>query len=155
MPKEKTKEETPPADPADGEKTQESTTGNKSFLELRDVDIPSNNTYYRNFRGHMTISPKGRSFKQEVSEKCRGCSKVLGPVVLSIEFRFRDKRRRDLDNYFKALFDACKDRLFEDDSEIVAIHSYKRIGCKDDAGVTVEVVSANSKEVPQVSFCKI
>lgn len=104
-----------------------------------DVDPPSANTYYRNFRGRMVLSPKGRSFKKEMAKRCEGKPKILGPVIVRLKFRFRDKRKRDIDNYFKGILDAFKDRLFEDDSLITEIHATKEIGCNSNSGFTMEI----------------
>lgn len=86
---------------------------------------PSANTYYRNFRGHMVLSPKGREFKQEMAKRCAGLQQIRGPVSVSLVLKFADSRRRDLDNYFKAMLDAFKNILFEDDSLVMSIRAVK------------------------------
>lgn len=102
---------------------------------------PSTNTYYRNFRGHMVLSKKGREFKKTIAESCGKLkfTKIKGPIKVDLSIRFGDKRKRDLDNYFKAIFDALKDVLYEDDVMIEEIHATKQIGCKKDPGFTLEI----------------
>ncbi len=51
--------------------------------------------------------------------------KMLGPVKVSVQFTFPDRRVRDLDNYCKTLLDILKDRMFEDDTEIQQLNSRK------------------------------
>jgi len=101
---------------------------------------PSTNTYYRNFRGHMVLSQQGRCFKKAMAAKCAGMRKILGPIKVRLDLRFKDKRKRDLDNYFKAIFDAFKDVLYEDDVMIQEIHASKTIGCVSDPGFTLEII---------------
>lgn len=92
---------------------------------------PSANTYYRNFHGHMVLSAKGREFKLEMQELCVGKTKIDGLVCVTLNVWFKDKRRRDLDNYFKAVLDAFKNILFEDDCMVAEIHASKVIDCKN------------------------
>ncbi len=95
------------------------------------LTIPSNNTYYRNFRGHMCLSPQGRAFKVEMAELLKNkCPKILGPVKIDLIFRWRDLRDRDIDNYYKATLDALKNKLFEDDCQIYDLRGRKVCGNK-------------------------
>jgi Holliday junction resolvase RusA-like endonuclease len=108
-----------------------------------DVCPPSANTYYRNFRGRMVLSKQGREFKKCMHERCskRQLGRVKGQVRVNIDIRFKDKRHRDLDNHFKAIFDAFKNVLFDDDVEVAEIHSTRTFGCKENPGFTMEIRS--------------
>jgi Holliday junction resolvase RusA-like endonuclease len=88
----------------------------------------SYNTYYRIFRGRYVISKRGKEFRQQVKDALVGKPKTLGRIKLEIEFSFKDKRLRDLDNHMKAIIDAIKGILFEDDSEIFQLNCSKSIG---------------------------
>lgn len=105
----------------------------KTPKEIRmsfNLSIPSNNTYYRNFRGHMCMSPQGRVFKTEIAKLLEGCPKILGPVAVDLVFRWSDLRSRDIDNYYKATLDGIKNKLFEDDSQIQDLRGRKVCGNK-------------------------
>jgi len=117
-----------------------------------DVCPPSANTYYRNFRGHMVLSKQGREFKKQMQEKCGKLKlgRIKGQVRVNIDMRFKDRRRRDLDNHFKAIFDALKNVLFDDDVEVGEIHSSRTFGCKEKAGFTMEII-----ECPTVTSCLV
>lgn len=80
---------------------------------------PSNNTYYRNFRGHTVISAKGRQYKADVGILLAECGS-FGDIPLEIDIKLYppDRRVRDIDNCMKAIFDSLKDRVFDDDSQI-------------------------------------
>jgi len=92
----------------------------------------SYNIYYRIFRGRYIISPQGRHFRETVRRIIEGSSKIEGKVHLTIEFRFKDRRLRDLDNLTKSILDACKGYLFDDDSQIYELHTKKVTGCDND-----------------------
>lgn len=90
---------------------------------------PTVNTYWRHVRtqyGDRTlISEKGRKFRTAVSRYClaNGIREILeGPLQATIDFYPPDRRRRDLDNYFKACFDALECAgVYENDSQIKRI----------------------------------
>lgn len=108
-------------------------------VDAKGKEPPSTNTYYRNFRGRMVLSPRGRLFKKEMAAMCEGMKKTEGPVRLRLDLRFRDRRRRDVDNYLKGILDAFKDRLFEDDSVVTEITVTKRSGCREDNGFVLRI----------------
>jgi crossover junction endodeoxyribonuclease RusA len=110
-----------------------------------DVAPPSGNTYYRKFHNHMVLSKKGREFKQNMQQRCKGMPKILGPVALNIKFKFKDARRRDIDNYFKALLDAFKDNLFEDDCMVRELVASKEISCKSGDGFDLVITKLSEK----------
>ena len=99
-------------------------------FELIGLSIPSNNTYYRKFRNIMTISEKGKKFKKDFLQEINklNIKKTTGKVKVTIEFYFKDKRKRDLDNYFKCLLDCMKNVVIEDDELIYELNSKKFIG---------------------------
>ena len=100
------------------------------IFELENFILPSNNTYYRKFRNIMTLSEKGKAFKKQYVEfiKALKYEQIKGKVGIELEIYFKDKRKRDLDNYFKALFDNLKNTVIEDDENIYEIKAKKIIG---------------------------
>jgi len=83
---------------------------------------PSVNSYRTIFRGRMGITKAGREFKAKVSDYVvdyrvpkLGDSRLEMKVVLYP----RDKRKQDIDNRIKALWDALTDAgVFDDDEQI-------------------------------------
>jgi crossover junction endodeoxyribonuclease RusA len=97
------------------------------------IEIPimacSVNKYYRSWQGRVLISKDGREFKKEVDLLLNNYEKVLGKIKLTLILHFKDKRKRDLDNYNKVLIDCLKNKLFEDDDQIYQLYMEKYIGC--------------------------
>jgi len=85
---------------------------------------PSVNTYWRNYRGRMVLSARGRDYKKKVYEDLSGERTFLktplaGRLRVVVDIYVPDKRRRDIDNCAKALLDAIGDaEIYEDDSQI-------------------------------------
>ena len=108
------------------------------------IEIPiiacSVNKYYRTWRGKVLISKDGREFKKQVDLLLNNYIKVYGKIKLTIILYFKDKRKRDLDNYNKVLIDCLKNKLFEDDDQIYQLYMEKYIGCGVDK-ICVEVES--------------
>jgi crossover junction endodeoxyribonuclease RusA len=83
---------------------------------------PSMNTYWRNFRGRTVLSKAGRQFKADVADYIVnnnipkfGDRKLKVTMIL----RPRDKRKVDIDNRIKAVFDSLEDAgVFDDDFQI-------------------------------------
>lgn len=87
---------------------------------------PSVNTYWRNFRGRMVLSAKGRQYKIDVVKILSLEPKWL-PFAEKEELKVLldlfppDKRRRDIDNFSKGLLDALgAASVYGDDSQIKA-----------------------------------
>jgi len=91
---------------------------------------PTVNSYYGTARsGAKFISKKGRVFRdaleEAIHEQVPGL-KLDEALFLDVVLYPPDKRRRDLDNYMKALLDACTIAgLWEDDSLIDQLHIYR------------------------------
>lgn len=69
---------------------------------------PSVNTYWRNIKGRVLISAKGRAYRQSVKTDIGGlfAEPINGQVRVEINAYAPDNRRRDLDNILKATLDA-------------------------------------------------
>ena len=92
---------------------------------------PTVNTYWRTVNGRTMISKKGREFTGTVDGEMfdyrqRHALKrepLTDRLSLDITLHPPDKRKRDIDNYLKALLDACTHAgLWEDDEQIDEIH---------------------------------
>ena len=87
---------------------------------------PSLNRYYRHVGAKILISREGRAYRAAIAPLVRlaHCGTLAGRLGLRLDFHPPDKRRRDLDNLNKALWDAmCKCGLYGDDSQIKEFHS--------------------------------
>lgn len=82
----------------------------------------STNVYYRNINGKTIISEKGRAYRKAVADQVliqRGAKGYTGRLSVHIEAHVPDKRRRDLDNMFKAVLDSLAHAgVYADDSQI-------------------------------------
>lgn len=82
---------------------------------------PSVNGYWRAYQGRQIISKRGRDFRalvtrQLLSER-QAC--LSGELEVCMEICPPDRRRRDIDNYTKAVFDALSHAGFwVDDSQV-------------------------------------
>jgi crossover junction endodeoxyribonuclease RusA len=87
---------------------------------------PSVNSYRTIFRGRMGISKAGRAFKEQVSDYVAEYRvPKLGTARLEMKVTVypRDRRKQDIDNRIKALWDALSDAgVFDDDEQIDILH---------------------------------
>lgn len=85
---------------------------------------PSVNACYRSIpRGKICtsiLSKQGREYKDRIVRLMEGDKSLLTDKRLMVQIRLfmPDKRRRDIDNYFKLLLDSLTGIVWEDDSQI-------------------------------------
>lgn len=79
---------------------------------------PSVNRYYRTVLGRMLISKEGREYRKAIAELVDVPEFFIGRVAVTVECHAPDKRRRDLDNLCKCLFDSLTGVVWDDDSQI-------------------------------------
>jgi len=83
---------------------------------------PSVNSYRTIFRNRMGISKAGKEFKLQVQDYViANCVPKLGQKRLEMQVTLypRDRRKQDIDNRIKALWDALTDAgVFDDDEQI-------------------------------------
>lgn len=105
----------------------------KDFCSI-ELELPiaiSENAYRRYVPGcnHPIICSAGRKFHKLVQHLFAesGQRKISGPVAVMLDFYPPDRRKRDLDNQFKCLFDSIVNAgCIEDDACITELHAYKR-----------------------------
>ncbi|WP_447881027.1 RusA family crossover junction endodeoxyribonuclease [Serratia fonticola] len=81
---------------------------------------PSLNTYWRHSRGRHYISEKGKAYRQAVIQTILQQHlniKTSARLKISISAHVPDRRRRDLDNLQKAVFDSLVHAEFMLDDE--------------------------------------
>ena len=103
---------------------------------------PSVNSYRTIFRNRMGISKAGREFKAKVSDYVieykvpkLGAARLEMKVVLYP----RDKRKQDIDNRIKALWDALGDAGVFDDDEQIDVLLIERGEIKKGGGCLVRI----------------
>jgi crossover junction endodeoxyribonuclease RusA len=83
---------------------------------------PSVNHYWRTWRGRMLISRQGRAYRKQVGVLLRAAEVTpqAGALAVHVELYPPDRRKRDVDNTFKAIGDSLQHGgAFQDDSQIV------------------------------------
>ena len=92
------------------------------MLEITIPFPPSLNSYYRHVGHKVLISARGRAYRTEVVTIIRMMRlKRFNDkrVIVSIMMHPPDKRRRDVDNYLKVVFDSITHSgLWSDDSNV-------------------------------------
>ena len=114
------------------------------------IELPiaacSVNKYYRSVGHRVIISKDGREFKKKIDLLLNNYEKILGEVKLILHFYFKDNRKhRDIDNYLKVIIDCLKNKLFEDDDEIMELNVKKFIGCGFDK-ICIDVIALTNDE---------
>lgn len=109
---------------------------------------PSVNSYWNNFRGRTILSKQGRDYKLAVQEYIAaneipklGAQRLMAMITIFP----RDRRKIDLDNRLKALFDSLQDAgVFEDDEQFDSI-SIKRGVIKSGGGCTIVIATLENE----------
>jgi crossover junction endodeoxyribonuclease RusA len=105
-------------------------TGNTTcgvILNIRPISV---NAMYRSVGRRVILSARGREFKKAAADAIQAAPNITlisGAVAVSIHFAFADARRRDVDNFAKAILDSLKGIMFNDDSDITELHMYKQL----------------------------
>lgn len=108
---------------------------------------PSVNTYWRHVslkgRGVVTLtSERGRKYRKAVQDyilQHRGAAGLKGRLDVRIKLTMPDRRKRDLDNYFKAALDALTHSgVWLDDEQIDALQ-VQRMGISAPGGAEIEI----------------
>lgn len=89
---------------------------------------PSVNHYWRHVRGRFYIAQDGQRFRQRVEAivAVDRQKPMDGPLSVAIAAFPPDRRRRDIDNILKALFDALEHAgAYHNDNQIVELHVCK------------------------------
>ena len=90
---------------------------------------PSVNHYYRRVGNRIIISREGRRYRERVCAIMRslGVKPIEGELEIFIELYPPDRRRRDLDNAQKAVWDSLQHGgAYHDDSQIKHCDAYMR-----------------------------
>lgn len=114
---------------------------------------PSNNRYYRHNRGRTHISAEGQAYRDNVARIIKNAMLDIGlamPVKIRIECHMPDRRRRDLDNLQKAVFDALTSAGFWlDDGQIDDMRVIRYQAIK--GGMLLLVVTETCGSLPMIT----
>lgn len=91
----------------------------------------------------MYMTPEGKVLKQQYQLEAKTQWKegiVKDGIKVAVKLYFKDKRRRDVDNYNKILLDALTGIVWEDDSQIEELTISKHVD-KSNPRIEVTVVS--------------
>nr|DAR94697.1 MAG TPA: Endodeoxyribonuclease RusA [Caudoviricetes sp.] len=82
----------------------------------------------------LRLNKKGREFREAVQWyiKSKKYITFTGKIKVNIELYFKDNRKQDIDNYFKAILDSFNGFLYTDDSFIYQLKGTKKLGCGRD-----------------------
>lgn len=111
---------------------------------------PSVNHYWRTWRGRMLISRKGRAYREQVGAilQAAGVRTQSGSLAVHVELYPPDKRKRDVDNTFKAIGDSLQHGgAFQDDSQIVWL-LLEKAEVVPDGKVVVRIADRTCKPLP-------
>ena len=102
---------------------------------------PSVNTLWVNKHRGRYKSKRGKIFENlacgELKKQFR-YKPLANSLKIHIRLYFKDKRKRDIDNYNKAILDSMTKIIYEDDSQIEELNVKKIVGCGFDK-VEIEV----------------
>lgn len=74
------------------------------------------------------MTAQGKAIKEAYQWEAKsqwGAEPLTGDLDVSIRFFFKTKRKRDLDNQNKLVLDALSSIVYEDDSQIAALHLFR------------------------------
>lgn len=102
-------------------------------IKLKDTP-PSTQHIYRHNGPRTYMTKEGsdckESYQWEIKSQYKG-KPLLDPISVVIELYWKDKRKRDVDNFNKLILDAGSGILWEDDSQITELIIRKFIGKKE------------------------
>lgn len=104
------------------------------MITLYTKPVPVNQKYGVQ-RGRMVLQKKYRDAKIALTKEIWVLNSPNQPateeVIVNVTFYFGNKKKNDIDNCLKILLDAAEGILFEDDSQIVELHVFKKYNKKN------------------------
>jgi crossover junction endodeoxyribonuclease RusA len=90
---------------------------------------PSANDYWRYDRGRAHLTHVARRYKRDIGSDLLKAGVTPLPKGVTVGVRmtvYRPRKSGDLDNRFKVVLDALNKVAWQDDSQVVEIHGYRR-----------------------------
>ena len=116
-------------------------------LELSTVP-PSVNGIWTNKSNGRYKSKKGKILEETARSELKNqfrCKPLASSLEVRIWLYFKDKRKRDIDNYNKGILDAMTNIAYNDDSQIEELNIKKIVGCGFNK-VKIEVEELNENK---------
>lgn len=115
------------------------------MVELTLYGKPVSTNHYKNpvCRGRFPsvyVTAEAKVMKEDYAFQAKDQYKgkpLTENLSVSVHFYHKDKRKHDIDNYFKLLFDSLTGIIWEDDGQITELHAQKFI---DKENPRIEVV---------------
>ena len=87
---------------------------------------PSANRYWRHYNGRVVVSEAAKTYKAGVwlVAQHAGMRPFTGPVAVRVHV-YRARKVGDLDNFAKVTLDALQGIAYQDDAQIVELHSWR------------------------------
>ena len=85
---------------------------------------PSANKYWGVSGSRMYVTAEAKAYKQEIKYLLAQSVPMKGLVAVNFSV-YRPRMKGDLDNYNKIMFDALQGLVYENDNQIVEIHSFR------------------------------
>ena len=102
-------------------------------FEIQERAVPKGRPRFG--KGHSYTPERTRDFEAMVAEETKKHIPddwdTSVPMLVSVDFYFNDKRKRDLDNCLKAVTDAMNRIAYDDDSQIEILQAQKVLGAAD------------------------
>lgn len=93
-------------------------------LDIKPITV---NSAYKYSKNGVYLSDEAKKYKMYILNELSNYKKIKGKIKLIVKFYFKDKRKRDIDNYLKIFIDSIKNVIIDDDSEIQKITASKEI----------------------------
>jgi len=113
-------------------------------ITLKGSPISTQHVYVTGNRtSHRYMVPKARALKEDyqwqVKQQWKGKMLEKNDLAVNIIIFFKDKRRRDWDNWHKLSMDALEGIVYKDDSQIQEAHIFKEID-KDNPRIEISIL---------------
>lgn len=96
-------------------------------MKVETKPISVNHAYAQSRQGRRFLTKEGKAYKEMIGWAAEKDS-ISDPCYMRYTFGFKDKRRRDVDDYVKLAQDALSGIWYNDDSQIMGIYADKVIG---------------------------
>lgn len=120
-----------------------------AILHIKTKPISLNNAYPTNRAiNKRVLSQEAKAYKNLIAWEAKNLwgSQIEEypnqPWIVIINLRFKDKVRRDIDNYAKLILDSLTGIIWEDDSQVVELKITKEIW--DEEGIDISLVRTST-----------
>ena len=121
-------------------------------IDIAAISLNTFSTYNR--QGRKYITARGKEWREYIQFSLKslvnkGLIKPLGearPLLVSYEFHFKGKRRRDWDNPIKPLQDSMQGILFKDDEQILGSDRVRRYYNRGEDKMMIKIYKTDEED---------